>query len=668
MRLNYYLVLGLFLFGAFGYPQQTVLDSLEVVVARNTRDEEMAKTLNRISWEYSRKDIEKAKIYAWKAKSLSREIGNNKTLGTSYSHLVTLHKNAGETDSAAFYLTSLKNLTDGASKDDTDKLNLTYHSTAGLYFKSIGKSKTALPHLLNAYEIAKRTSNVTDASGQALNVGNCYYAFADYKKALDYFLIALKGFETMGNKAGQSFCYNSISNCYYELKLNEQSLQYLQKSYKLKTELGDRQGLTNTNQNFGNIYMAMGDLVKAEKYFNKAIALNTEMENNSGLMQNYFNMGRLYSETNPEKAISYFEKSKALAIKGDNSGMVSRIELEMLAVKNLNEKRPESEREAVKNLELLSNEGVKYREVYGYQNLAEYYTQTKQFDKALEYTRKFHDLKDSLKSEEIQLHFKTIEERYNKEKNEKQITLLRKDKEIDAQKLKQQRSWIIIFGLLTLLAGFGIWVIISRSRVRQQMKELELRNGIAADLHDEVGSSLSSIYMLSQLAGRTHPEEGAGILDKVKTNAKETMEKMDDIVWMIKPVNSQSESLKERIRRFILEACELQGIACKLEIDGLDEEKLTVPQKKNLYLVFKEAVNNVFKYADTQKLEIRIAQSSKELDMLIQDYGKGFEQENTKKGNGIQNMKARAAELKGKLTVTSRYGEGTKIQLDFPLG
>jgi len=223
---------------------------------------------------------------------------------------------------------------------------------------------------------------------------------------------------------------------------------------------------------------------------------------------------------------------------------------------------------------------------------------------------------------------------------------------------------------LAVLALVGIGLSINRYRLRQQMKELELRNRIAADLHDEVGSSLSSIHMLSQVAAQqpVHDAAHVDILSRVSTNARETMEKMGDIVWMIKPGENEGVSLAQRMERYVYEMCSSQNIACTTEGgDVLQTVKLSMQQRKNFYLIFKEALNNAVKYAGTEKVDIRIELQNRQLKLLIQDYGKGFIVNGNGNGNGLSNMQNRAKELKGQLAIDSMQGKGTVITLTFPI-
>ena len=666
MRINQTMII-CFLWISAAHPQQSLIDSLETVINKNYRDVEMAMALNKIAGDYSKRDIEKALKYAWRAKALSKTLSNDKSLSTSYAILANIYKNTSQRDSTEFYLGELKVLAANATTTDWNHINQIYNSTTGLYYKYTGRSKEALPYLLKGYEYSKKIGKKEEIYGQAINLGNCYYQFADYKKSLEYHFIALKGFESTGNKTGQSFCYNNISSCYYQMNRFNESISYLNKSVKLKKELDDKRGMANAELNLANNYMGLGDLVRAEKHFKNAIAINKELNNSAALITNYFNIGRMYSEKDPKTAISYFNKGRALAVKNEDIDMLTKIDLEILASRTINEIQLQNEEKAIVNVQGFKEAGKKRDEAEGYQNLANYYTQTKQFEKALEYTNKYNGLRDSLKSNEIVAQLKTIEEQYNKEKNEKQILVLQKDQAINEQKLNRQRFLMIMFGFVILFTGVGIYMFVNRNRLKQKMQELELRNRIASDLHDEVGSSLSSIYMLSQMAGKEQFDAKGDILEIIRTNSKETMERMGDIVWMIKPNANEGEGLKYRMERFVNEICNCKNIECNFSGDALNDLKLSMKQKKNTYLIFKEAVNNAVKYSQTKKMDIHLVLQGKHLELVIKDFGNGFDEKTTLKGNGFDNMKQRATDLNGTLSVISIPDDGTQIQLSFPI-
>ncbi|QEC43201.1 sensor histidine kinase [Pseudobacter ginsenosidimutans] len=255
------------------------------------------------------------------------------------------------------------------------------------------------------------------------------------------------------------------------------------------------------------------------------------------------------------------------------------------------------------------------------------------------------------------------------EEKNNEIALLNKDRQLQEQRLFRQR--IIIIGALTLmgLAIAGIFLIRSRQRLRQQMKEMELRNSIAADLHDEVGSSLSSIYMLSEMAssGKTSTASQQEMLHKVTSYSKETMDRMGDIVWMIKPRSEDGQDLQERMQRFLFEMCNSRNINGHFDRDALQQIKLSMPQKKALYLIFKEAVNNALKYANTENISVQISKKDHSVELVVSDDGIGFDPEKIKKGSGLNNMMNRSKELGGETIISSVAGSGTRVISRIPL-
>jgi signal transduction histidine kinase len=301
-------------------------------------------------------------------------------------------------------------------------------------------------------------------------------------------------------------------------------------------------------------------------------------------------------------------------------------------------------------------------------HLADAYYKSGNTTDAYKYLTISKELNDSLLTQKFTNETAMLQTTFQFSEKEKEIQLLSKNEQLQQQKLIRQRLLFAGAAVLLLLSLIGIWLLINRNRLRQRMKELELRNQIAADLHDEVGSSLSSIHMLSQMATQqgneaTHKD----ILTRMSGNAKETMDKMGDIVWMIKPGESEGAGLKQRMERFAYEICSSRNIGVALELEELEKIKLTMEQRKNLYLIFKEALNNAVKYSGTEKADIKATVQNKELTMLIKDYGKGFDTETTGRGNGLDNMKHRADEMNGTIQINSATGGGTEIVLKVPL-
>ncbi len=668
MRYKLYLFGFCVLLNFLSRAQTSKIDSLKAIIALNRQDEETARNMNFLSFEYVRTDIEEAKKYLWKAKYLGELLGNSRTLSASYSQLTSIYQNQAEIDSAEIYLSRLKKLALEASGSNANIVKVNYYSTAGLFFKKSGNLKEALAYFIKAHETAINNNDLVSASGQAINIGNSYLGLSDFNSALDFYLKALKGFEQTKNIKGQSFCFQNIGECYIELNRYESAIEYIHKSILLKREMMDKRGLGNAEQSLGRIYLGVGDYKKSLAHYEKALTIVRELKLSTEEVKINLNLGNVFALKNePDVAFGYYKKSKELAKRLGDSSSVIAANLGMLGLQNAPSKTADAEKNALLNIQVLKETGAIGKEASGYKNIAEYYTNLKQYDKALDYTNRYYALIDSIKNNEIQAQFKQIEEEYNKGNNEKQIELLQKDQLINSEKLKQQQFLLLLSGLVIVFISLGIWMLIYRNKLRQRMKEVELRNQIASDLHDEVGSSLSSIFMLSKMAMNTTDDSQHKILTTVSDNAHETMDKMSDIVWMLKPSENSGVDLKDRMERFIHDMCSSRTISYTFSADKLETLKLTTAQNKNLYLIFKEAVNNAIKYSKTAKLLVRIWTQDKRFNMMIADEGSGFDEQNIERGNGLDNMKIRAKELKGELTIDSILEKGTEIRLSFPL-
>ncbi len=206
--------------------------------------------------------------------------------------------------------------------------------------------------------------------------------------------------------------------------------------------------------------------------------------------------------------------------------------------------------------------------------------------------------------------------------------------------------------------------------MKRKLEKQILRNQIAGDLHDDIGSALSSIDISSRIALVKNEDRSAVSeqLLKIQQHARKTMDSISDIVWSINPQNDNFESVLMRMREFAAGVCE--ALQVNLQFSASEEVEnisMDTDKRKNIFLIYKEAVNNAAKYSGCTLLTIEIKKAQKEqLVIKIADDGKGFDEETIKKGNGLRNMKMRAGHLKAELTIHSLPGKGTSIVLNCP--
>jgi signal transduction histidine kinase/streptogramin lyase len=227
------------------------------------------------------------------------------------------------------------------------------------------------------------------------------------------------------------------------------------------------------------------------------------------------------------------------------------------------------------------------------------------------------------------------------------------------------RSWW--FRSLVVLAIAALAWGVTRYR-RQQRRQLSaIRRRIARDLHDDIGSGLSSIRFFSDVVkyqvGQTHPE-AAPLLERMSESATALGDNMRDIVWAISGKDDHLEHLAARIYSFGLRICEARGIAFHAHFpEPLPDRRLRPDQLRNIYLIVKEAINNGVKYADATEITVELSIAHHRMAWTVRDNGKGFDPQSAEAGNGLGNMRQRAEELGAQLEITSAPGQGAAVSL-----
>lgn len=235
-----------------------------------------------------------------------------------------------------------------------------------------------------------------------------------------------------------------------------------------------------------------------------------------------------------------------------------------------------------------------------------------------------------------------------------------------------QSWWFIPSIFIYILSVLGIIIyLFLMYRFRQKIRTQRVQDKIARDLHDDVGSTLSSIAIMTQVAQNqldNAPEKAKIILHEISQNAQEMLENMSDIVWTNKVLNDNFEQLIVRMQEFSAKMLEPKGIEYKFSFDeSLKNTKLNAQKYYDFYMIFKEAVNNATKYSEAKLFTISLLKKQSTLLMSIIDDGNGFDQKHQKLGNGILNMKKRTEQLKGIFKIESEIGIGTKIEVKIPI-
>lgn len=223
--------------------------------------------------------------------------------------------------------------------------------------------------------------------------------------------------------------------------------------------------------------------------------------------------------------------------------------------------------------------------------------------------------------------------------------------------------------LLTLIALIAY--AMHRLRINRILAVETIRNRVARDLHDDMGSTLSTINILSSMAKarlNTDVQKTGEYINKISDNSQRMMEAMDDIVWAIKPANDSMHKVVGRMREFATNVFEAKDIELDFSADeSVNDVKIDMEARRDFFLVFKEAVNNAAKYSKCSKASVHISVENKKLILAVKDNGIGFDVKAADSGNGLGNMQKRADALQGKIQLLSTPGTGTSVTLTVPL-
>jgi ligand-binding sensor domain-containing protein/signal transduction histidine kinase len=230
-----------------------------------------------------------------------------------------------------------------------------------------------------------------------------------------------------------------------------------------------------------------------------------------------------------------------------------------------------------------------------------------------------------------------------------------------------QRWWFITLGGLLLAAlAYSFY----RYRLTRLLELERVRTRIAADLHDDIGANLTRIAILSEVAYRQIPEAQSrpeNPLASIATIARESVASMSDIVWAINPKRDSLLDLVQRMRNLASEILGSRQVDCEFLTPESDQYlRLGVDVRRNVLLIFKEALNNLARHSACSSADIELRLERPWLILTLKDNGRGFDPAALSEGNGLVSMKRRADHLGGELQVISSLGQGTEIRLKVP--
>jgi signal transduction histidine kinase len=489
-------------------------------------------------------------------------------------------------------------------------------------------------YLFIADSLARKANDVILIAEAKRQMGILYREQGQYRKAVEYFKESVKADRTLRDTLKFLGAAESLAITYLYMTKPDSSLELLRECVPMVNALkGAAYERSMLNERLGDTWFKLANYNKALGSYSEAYKIFSASDSKSDMAYEALNVGKtLIKIKKYAEAESYLTRSYRI---NDSLKMINYI--------------PDV---AAQMANLYKAEGNWRRAYY--------------------WLEKQGTLQDSLHLASQNEKTAQLQAKYEAVKKEKEIALLKKDRELSRITVQRQvavKQGVITSAILLLLIGV---LVVNRYRVAQRTKrtlELEkVRNNIARDLHDDMGSALSSINIISKMAlGHANEEQKINKdLQKIHENSGLILENMSDIVWAINPANDTLEKIIFKMREFAAEIFDPLNIGFTFEEKGsLYDLKLGLEVRKDIYLIFKEAVNNAAKYSNCTKVNIAISGDNPGIEMHIEDNGVGFERAKIIEGNGLKNMAGRAAKIDADLSIDSSPGNGTTITLKY---
>jgi signal transduction histidine kinase len=698
---------------ADSYSQDThVIDSLENVIRNAKEDTSLVNSLTALSLNYMMiSSFNKSVLYVDSAIALSEKLKFIPGQANAHGQKGRLLIDMGN------YPAALENM----------KLSLKYaeitgnkNKIAGAYdnigtiHHYLGDQAEALQNCMIAKRLYEETGDKKGISSNFMNLGKTYLALNKYTEAAEMFYNAIKIKEEIGDKNGMAATYNNLGTMYLEQDKYTEALKMYHEALLIYEEAGYKTGILFNYNNIGRILSEQGKYNEGKEMFILALKISEEIGDTISIIDLNNNIGYIYKLMEKyEEAEVYFNFSLELAYKiGYYEEGITNTHDYLATLFASQDKFEEAERHFLTALEFYKKSGDKFRISRQYNRLGSLFFYSGDFQKAREYVleglptfRELSSIKgllytykflykidsaegrfsgalenyklftlysDSLLSEESRQSIEKMKIEYETEKKDQEIELLNKDNEIKSLQLSKQkaiRHGMIAGIILLFITGFLLFRSFRlRKKLEQQQAIISERRRISADLHDDVGSGLSRIMLLTELVkNEAKTPEMQREAEKIAAISKELSANISEIIWALNANNDYLESLVAYIRRYAAEFFDDSAVNIKItstgEIAGIP---ISGELRREIFYTVKEALHNIYKHSRATEAKLGFAINDELLTITIQDNGVGIpEKETGRYGNGLNNMRQRMEAVRGQIQIENHVG--TKIKLEVPV-
>ncbi len=607
------------------------------------KGKERVEFLGDIGFKYRTINTDSAWHYVQQAYKEAEALGDKDLQGRISMNLAILKTEAGDYEDAIQSYKLAMTLVDSTNGSPT--LSFVYHNMANAYERT-GLIDTAIYYSLKAlrrYEIASDSQRMASVR---LNIASQYRVIKEYELSEKVNMEALEMYRALGDVFFQAAVENNLALLNNEQERYEKALQHARESLRLWQSVEQRLVVAYSYTNLGIAQKGLGQLNEAEESLKKALALQQERGDRYEVIFLKMHLADVLNRKgNYAEAATLGQEAYQGAVNDDLLTFQQKTALTLSGI---------------------------------YENRGNY-------KDALSYLQKSKAAQDSLFMTEKAKEVLKLKEQYETEQKENEI--LRQQNELIENELALKRRNNLLMaggGLVIVLLVVGISLLrvqrlkaerikheaaleraLTEAKAQENLKEQRIR--IARDLHDNIGSQLTYITSITDTT-RKGLDKGEAFLSEKLTQMKQftlvTISELRDTIWAMNKDEISLRDIQERTQQLaatIHDATD-DNIRVRTESDSGDKV-LNAFVGMNLFRIIQESINNAVKHAETQEVLVAYRDSGNAVEVVVQDFGKGFDVNLQSSGNGLYIMKNRAEKAGIEFALSSIVGEGTKVEL-----
>jgi len=561
-----------------------------------------------------------------------------------------------------------------------------------------GNFEVALKYANEALKMAVETPKDKRTLADIYNIiGISYFYKNDFTIALSNYLKSLELYRAVGKKGRVANVEYNIANIYFQNKDYLKAIKHVKEVIEIYKQLQENVMLASATSQLANIYTAEKEYKLALYYYNQSLLFTEKFEDKSYSVVNLVGIGDVLFKTEKNsEALIYCKKALEIS-KGINDQLTTAIILgntgsiyfKLGAI-------PESIRYLNQAVDMSERIGAKKITKDSYQMLYKCFEVQNNFKDALKYSKLYITLNDSIYNEDNAAQINELSARYESEKKEKEIALLnadllvkQKDKEVLNAKVKEKNSLIAVIISGTVFLIVVVMLFFNRRQLKQKNKyQAEIneqqkknavvvmqaqeneRNRIAKDLHDGVGTFLSTLKINLQVLGNSVSPEKMSSYHNIMELADRTSAELRNITKNISSETLIESGLTEALEELVQSVNRLGAVRLEFITHGITK-RLDGIIEVTLYRVAQELVVNCVKHAQASEATLQLIAHEENVLLMLEDNGSGLPPENSRQENetggmGLKNVYDRVNFIKGTLKIETGRGRGTTFIIEAP--